>query len=197
MRNALALLLALLALAAAPAKEPAPPPSDVTYSVPAGWDRVEKDRVVTLTPQGTPAAKCSIVLTPAEPLRGDFDAWFTQRWDSLRKGAKVVQGGERTGQQNGPNGSSFFHQVALLETPGENGAPPGRAGLLLYAVHVGDVVHWVVFRTDGPKLFNEHKKTVNRFLAGLQFYDTRTESRRRRSGGAPVKPPPDEPGSRN
>jgi hypothetical protein len=187
----------LLALAAAPAKEPAAPPADVTYSVPAGWDRVEKDRVVTLTPHGTPAEKCSVVLTPAEPLRGDFDAWFRQRWDSLRKGAKVVQGGERTGQENGPNGSSFFHQAALLEVPGENGAPPNRTGLLLYAVHVGEVVHWVVFRTDGPKLFNEHKKTVNRFLAGLQFYDTRSESRGRRSDEAPVKRPPAAPGGRN
>jgi len=190
-----AILFALLALAA-PAKEPAnrPTQSEVTYTVPAGWERVEKDRVVTLTPAGIPADQCSIVLTPGEPLKGDFAAWFDQRWDSLRNGAKVVQGGERTGQQSGPNGTSFFHRAALLESMGKNDTPPFRTGLLLYAVHVGDVVHVVVFRTDGPKLFNEHKKTVTHFLAGLQFYDTRSEPAHRRPA---VKPRPSEPGSRN
>jgi hypothetical protein len=191
-------LWAVLAGFKEPAKQPAAPAADVTYTVPAGWERAEKERVVTLTPPGTPAEKCSIVLTPAEPLRGDFDAWFKQRWDSLRNGAKVVHGGERTGQENGPNGSSFYHQAALLESAGENGAPLARRGLLLYAVHVGDVVHWVVFRTNGPKLFNEHKKAVNRFLAGLQFYDTRGEPRRQPAqDGKPVRPRPAEPGSRN
>jgi hypothetical protein len=197
MSNPLASLLVLLALAAAPAKEPAkqttPPTSDVTYTVPAGWERAEKDQVVTLTPPATPAEQCSIVLTPGEPLKGDFAGWFAERWDKLRDGAKVVQGGERTGQPNGPHGSSYFTQAALLESPAENGAAPVRTGLLLYAVHVGEAVHTVVFRTDGPKRFNEHKKTVNRFLAGLQFYDTRRE----RSPRPAVKPRPAEPGARN
>jgi hypothetical protein len=190
-------LWVLLAGAKEPAKAPAGLASDVTYTVPAGWEKSEKERVVTLTPPGTAAEKCSVVLTPGEPLRGDFDGWFKRRWDGLRNGAKVVQGGERTGQENGPNGSSFYHQAALLELPGENGGPPVQIGLLLYAVHVGDAVHSVVFRTDGPKLFNEHKKTVNRFLAGLQFYDTRGESRRRPPDEKPVKPRPAEPGGRS
>jgi hypothetical protein len=197
MSIALALTFVLITLAAAPPKEPAKPPaapaSDVTYTVPAGWEKAEKDRVVTLTPPGTSAEQCSIVLTPAEPLKGDFAAWFAERWDGLRDGAKVVQGGERTGQPNGPHGSSYFTQAALLESPAEKGAAPVRTGLLLYAVHVGDAVHSVVFRTDGPMMFNEHKKTVNRFLAGLQFYDTRGP----RSPRPPVKPRPAEPGARN
>src|SRR4051812_34473396 len=197
MNTALVSLLVLLALAAAPAKEPAkqpaPPTSDVTYTVPAGWERAEKDHVVTLTPPATAAEQCSIVLTPGEPLKGDFAGGFDEHWGKLRKGAQGVQGGERTGQPNGPNGSSYFTRAALLESPAENGAAPVRAGLLLYAVHIGDSVHTVVFRTDGPKRFNDHKKTVNRFLASLQFYDTRRE----RSPRPAVKPRPAEPGARN
>ena len=52
---------------------------------------------------------------------------------------------------------------------------------MFYAVHVGDAVHWVVFKTDSHELFNEHKKTVNAFLAGLKFSQGTTVE---------VKPPP-------
>ena len=183
------LLILVLLLAPAPEKEPAKPPPDVTYTVPAGWDRVEQDHVVILTPPDTAADQCSLVLTRGEKLKGDFPKWFDDRWDALRKDAKVVQGGDRPDPRPGPNGTSFLVRSALLESPKEGG-PPRRTGLLLYAVHVGDAVHWVVFRTDGAAPFNEHKKTVNRFLAGLQFYETTTEVR-------PTKPRPGGKGARN
>jgi hypothetical protein len=181
-------ILAMLLAPPAPKEQDKPPP-DVTYTVPAGWERVEQDHVVVLTPPGTAAEKCSLVLTRGEKLKGEFPEWFDDRWDALRKGAKVVQGGDRPAPREGPNGSSFIVRSALLEAKKE-GEEPRRTGLLLYAVHVGDAVHWVVFRTDGPALFNEHKKTVNRFLAGLQFYETTTEVR-------PAKPRPGGKGARN
>ena len=170
---------------------------EVTYSIPPGWERVEQERIVILTPKNASPDQCSIVLTPGETLGpdGNFTKWFKDKWDGLAKGWKLVQGGERTGQE-GPRGSSVFYQAGMLEAV-VNGKP-ARTGLLLYAVHVGDAVHWVVFRTDGAKLFNQHKKTVNAFLGGLKFSETTTEPRQ----AAPVekpkpKPPPAASGSRS
>jgi hypothetical protein len=97
----------------------------------------------------------------------------------------VVQGGERTGQE-GPNGSSVLYQAALVETPAEGGAMQ-RTGLLLYAVNVGTAVHWVLFKTSGPELFNQHKKTVNQFLAGMKFVETGRASADRSKDKAPEK----------
>ena len=199
------LLFALLTAAAAPAPpaQPGPTPvpaEEVTYAIPEGWEKSEKDRIVVLTPPGTSAAKCSLVVTPGEKLEGEFSKWFASRWDALRKGAKVAQGGGRTGKE-GPRGSSFLYQAALLESAGE-GAEKQTSGLLLYAVHVGDAVYPVVFRTDGPALFNEHKKTVNAFLAGLKFTQTETAepTPRRKKPAAPatpLKPRPGGAGSRS
>jgi hypothetical protein len=159
------LLIPSLCLAASKQKQA----EQLTYKPPAGWDRTEQERIVVFTPPDVPPSKCALVVTPGEDLDGDFVKWFKTKWDALRKGAKVVQGGERTGQ-DGPNGSSVLYEAALVEVEGAGGAKR-RAGLLLYAVNIGSVVHWVLFKTDGPELFNKHKKTVNQFLAGMKFVD--------------------------
>ena len=143
---------------------------ELAYTAPAGWDRTEQERIVVFTPPDVPPSKCALIVTPGENLEGDFIKWFKTKWDSLRGRATVVQGGDRTGQ-DGPNGSSVLYEAALVEIEGEGGAKR-RGGLLLYAVHVGSAVHWVVFRTNGPELFNKHKKTVNQFLAGMKFVET-------------------------
>src|SRR5688500_4799071 len=109
-----ALLVALVARAAfgadEPAKEPAPEQAaEVTYTIPAGWERLEQERIVVLTPKGVTPQQCALIVTPGETLEGDnFLKWFKEKWDALRKDAKVVQGGERTGQ-DGPNGSSVLY----------------------------------------------------------------------------------------
>ena len=177
-----AVTVTLLALGAGkPAQETAPEQAaEVTYTIPAGWERLEQERIVVLTPKGMTPQQCALIVTPGETLEGDnFLKWFKEKWDALRKDAKVVQGGERTGQ-DGPNGSSVLYQAGLLETAGAGGKKQ-TAGLLLYAVHIGDAVHWIVFKTDGPALFNKHKKTVNAFLGGLKFAEV-----------APAAPPPAE-----
>jgi hypothetical protein len=147
---------------------------EVTYTIPTGWERNERDGIVVLTPNNASPEQCAVVVTPGETLRaeGDFSKWFNDKWEALRKRWKVVQGGQRSGKQ-GPNGSSVLVQTALLEAVVDG--QPVRNGLMLYAVHIGDAVHWVVFRTDGASLFNEHKKTVNTFLAGLKFSQTTIE----------------------
>lgn len=162
-------LVALLPclLVAAPTSKQA---EELAYTPPAGWERTEQERIVVFTPPGVAPSKCALIVTPGENLEGDFGRWFKTKWEALRKGAKVVQGGERTGQE-GPNGSSVMYAAALVEAEGEGGAKR-RAGLLLYAVNVGSAVHWVVFKTDGPELFNKHKKTVNQFLAGMKFVES-------------------------
>lgn len=165
-----AVLVALVAVGADDAVPEQPPQqaAEVTYTIPAGWERLEQERIVVLTPKGVTPQQCALIVTPGETLEGDnFLKWFKEKWDALRKDAKVVQGGDRTGQ-DGPNGSSVLYQAALLESAGEGGKKQ-TAGLLLYAVHIGDAVHWIVFKTDGPALFNKHKKTVNQFLGGLKF----------------------------
>ena len=164
-----ALLIAMLASLAAAAPKPRQA-EELAYTPPAGWDRTEQERIVVFTPPDVPPSKCALIVTPGENLEGDFLKWFKTKWDALRKDAKVVQGGERTGQE-GPNGSSVLYQGALIEAQAKDGAKR-RRGLMLYAVHVGSAVHWVVFRTDGPELFNKHKKTVNQFLAGMRFVET-------------------------
>ena len=163
------ILLAVLAshVVAAPKAKQA---EELTYTPPAGWERAEQERIVIFTPPDVPPSKCALIVTPGEKLEGDFLKWFKTKWDALRKGAKVVQGGERTALE-GPNDSSAIVQTALVETSGEGGAKR-RTGLLLYAVNIGSAVHWVVFKTDGPELFNQHKKTVNKFLAGMKFVET-------------------------
>lgn len=143
---------------------------ELTYTPPTGWDRSEQERIVVFTPPGLPPSKCALIVTPGENLEEDFLKWFKTKWDALRKGANVVQGGDRTGQ-DGPNGSSVLYQAALIEEITE-ARTKKQTGLLLYAVHVGSAVHWVVFRTDGPERFNQYKKTVNQFLAGMKFVET-------------------------
>jgi len=159
----------------APASLGAPKPKqaeELTYIAPAGWDRSEQERIVVFTPPKVPPSRCALIVTPGENLDGDFLKWFKTKWDAVRKDARVVQGGERTGQE-GPNGSSVLYQAALVEAPAEaEGGAKKRTGLLLYAVNIGSAVHWVLFKTDGPELFNQHKKTVNQFLAGLKFVET-------------------------
>ena len=151
-------------------------PAELSSTPPAGWERTENERIVIFTPPGVAPSKCALIVTPGENLEGDFTKWFKAKWDALRKGAKTVQGGERTAM-DGPNESSVMIQAALLEseTQGAAGAAAGgakkRTGLLLYAANVGSAVHWVVFKTDGPELFNTHKKTVNKFLAGMKFVE--------------------------
>ena len=194
------LLAGLLAVALAPPAEPTPPPpEEMTYTIPPGWERSEKDRLVVLTPPGVAADKCSLVVTPGETLKGEFSTWFKDRWDALRQAAKVVQGGGRTGNK-GPDGSSFLVQAGLLESAAEDGARK-TTGLLLYAVHIGDGVHWVVFRTDGAALFNEHKKAVNTFLAGMKVARTEeapaAKPARPKKPAPPVKPRQVDRGSRN
>ena len=162
---------------AAPKKQQ---PEEISYTPPAGWERTEQERIVIFTPPGVAPSKCALIVTPGENLEGDFLKWFKAKWDALRKGAKTVQGGERTAM-DGPNESSVMVQAALLEAEPEGGiggaggaaggAAKKRTGLLLYAANVGSAVHWVVFRTDGPELFNTHKKTVNKFLAGMKFVE--------------------------
>lgn len=159
---------------------------EMTYTPPAGWVRTEQQRIVVFVPPGVPPSKCALIVTPGEDLDGDFLKWFRTKWDALRKGAKVAQGGERTGQ-DGPNGSSVLYQAALIEAEGAAGAKK-TVGLMLYAVNIGSAVHWVVFKTDGPEMFNTHKKTVNRFLAGMKFVEVRqvgkeAKKRRRRAAG--------------
>ena len=199
-RALLPMLVLTLAGTVAPASTDDPPvehTGEVSYSIPAGWERMEQERIVILTPKGSSPDQCSIVLTPGETLGpdGNFNKWFKDKWDSLAKGWKLVQGGERTGQE-GPRGSSVFYQAGMLEAV-VNGKVT-RTGLLLYAVHVGDAVHWVVFRTDGAKLFNQHKKTVNAFLGGLKFSETTTEPRKPAPAEKPKpKPPPAASDSRN
>ena len=168
--------LAFLLLALLPSVSSGAPKShqaeELTYTAPAGWERTEQERIVVFTPPNVPPSKCALIVTPGENLDDDFLKWFKAKWDALRKGGKVVQGGERTGQE-GPNGSSVLYQAALVELPAD-GAAKKRTGLLLYAVNVGSAVHWVLFKTDGPELFNQHKKTVNQFLAGMKFVETKS-----------------------
>jgi hypothetical protein len=190
--SGLLLVATLVAVVAPDAPEQTPEESretaaEVTYTIPAGWERLEQDRIVVLTPKGMTPQKCALIITPGETLEGDnFLKWFKDKWDALRKDAKVVQGGERTGQ-DGPNESSVLYQAALLEAAGEGGTKQ-RTGLLLYAVHIGDAVHWIVFKTNGPALFNQHKKTVNRFLAGLKFAEAKPKDQPRDQPGKPKKP---------
>jgi hypothetical protein len=180
-----ALLLIAASLApAAPKKKEA---EELTYIPPAGWDRSEQERVVVFTPPGVPPSKCALIVTPGENLEGDFLKWFKTKWDALRKDAEVVQGGERTGQE-GPNGSSVLYQAAMIEGPTNAGATK-RTGLLLYAVNVGSAVHWVLFKTDGPELFNKYKKTVNQFLAGMKFVETTSAPPQRSKAKGSDKPP--------
>ena len=178
----------IVLLVLAPAASAAPKPhqaEELTYTPPAGWERSEQERIVVFTPPNVPPSRCALIVTPGENLDGDFLKWFKTKWDALRKGGKVVQGGERTGQE-GPNGSSVLYQAALVETPAEGGAMQ-RTGLLLYAVNVGTAVHWVLFKTSGPELFNQHKKTVNQFLAGMKFVETGRASADRSKDKAPEK----------
>jgi hypothetical protein len=142
----------------------------MTYTAPAGWEKSEQERMTIFTPPDVPPTKAALIVTQGQNLDGDFVKWFRGKWDALRKGDEVVQGGERTGQ-DGPNGSSVLYQAALLEGLGAGGTRK-QTGLLLYAVHIGTGVHWVVFRTDGPEPFNKYKKTVNKFLAGLKFVES-------------------------
>jgi hypothetical protein len=160
----------LLFAEAAPGAPKPKQAEELTYIAPAGWDRSEQERIVVFTPPKVPPSRCALIVTPGENLEGDFLKWFKTKWDAVRKDGRVVQGGERTGQE-GPNGSSVLYQAALVEAPAEDGAKK-RTGLLLYAVNIGSAVHWVLFKTDGPELFNQHKKTVNQFLAGLKFVET-------------------------
>ena len=175
MRYALCALLPLF-LAAAPAAEDerVEKQGEVTYTIPEGWERAEREGIVVLTPKDTSPEQCAVIVTPSEtlPAAADFNKWFGEKWEALRKKWKVVQGGQRSGKA-GPNGSSVLVQTALLEAIVDD--QPVRSGLMLYAVRVGDAVHWVVFKTDSAKLFNEHKKTVNAFLAGLKYSQTTVE----------------------
>jgi hypothetical protein len=183
-------VLAFVALAStAAAAPPKPKPAEeLSYTAPAGWERTEQERIVVFTPPNVPPSRCALIVTPGEKLDGDFLQWFKAKWDALRKGGKVVQGGERTGSE-GPNGTSVLVQAGLLESPAEGGAKQ-RTGLLLYAVNVGSSVHWVLFKTSGPELFNQHKKTVNRFLAGMKFVETEKGSVGRPKGIGPEKQRP-------
>jgi hypothetical protein len=142
----------------------------MTYTAPAGWDKSEQERMTIFTPPDVPPTTAALIVTQGQNLNGDFVKWFREKWDALRKGDEVVQGGDRTGQ-DGPSGSSVLYQAALLEGLGAGGARK-QTGLLLYAVHIGNGVHWVVFRTNGPEPFNKYKKTVNKFLAGLRFVES-------------------------
>ena len=180
--SALSALVVLALAHASPAAPKKKQPEELSYTAPAGWERTENERIVIFTPPGVAPSKCALIVTPGENLEGDFLKWYKAKWDALRKGAKAVQGGERTVME-GPNESSVIVQAALLEPDPEQaaaaggqaaaaGAPKKRTGLLLYAAHVGSAVHWVVFKTDGPELFNKHKKTVNQFLAGMKFVET-------------------------
>jgi hypothetical protein len=159
----------------------------MTYTAPAGWERSEQERLTIFTPPNVPPTKAALIVTPGQDLDGDFVKWFRQKWDALRKGDEVVQGGDRTGQ-DGPNGSSVLYQAALLEGLGVGGAKK-QTGLLLYAVHIGTGVHWVVFRTDGPEAFNKYKKTVNQFLAGLKFVESVPDDGKRKAQESTDDPP--------
>jgi hypothetical protein len=181
------------ALMFAPVARAAPKPKqaeELTYTAPAGWERAEQERIVVFTPPKVPPSRCALIVTPGENLDGDFLKWFKTKWEALSKGGKVVQGGDRTGQE-GPNGSSVLYQAALVEAPAEGPAgevkPNKRTGLLLYAVNIGSAVHWVLFRTDGPELFNQHKKTVNQFLAGMKFVESGKAPPDRAKAKAPAK----------
>jgi hypothetical protein len=168
----LAFLLFVLLASLCPAAPKPRQAEELTYTAPTGWERTEQERIVVFTPPNVPPSKCALIVTPGENLDGDFLKWFKAKWDVLRKGGKVVQGGERTGQ-DGPNGTSVLYQAALIEAPVEGGGKR-RTGLLLYAVNVGSAVHWVLFKTDGPERFNQHKKTVNQFLGGMKFVETKS-----------------------
>jgi len=159
----------------------------MTYTAPAGWEKSEQERLTIFTPPNVPPTKAALIVTPGQDLDGDFVKWFRQKWDALRKGDEVIQGGERTGQ-DGPNGSSVLYQAALLEGLGAGGARK-QTGLLLYAVHIGNGVHWVVFRTDGPEAFNKYKKTVNQFLAGLKFVEAVPADGKRKAQESTDDPP--------
>ena len=172
-----ALLVATLVAAAPPADKPAAPEhpadADVTFTVPDGWKRVDRDRVIVLMPEGATPLECAVVISPGEKLDDDdFPKWFAAKWDALRKGGKVVQGGARSGKE-GPDGSSVLVQAGLLESPGAPGERKTTTGLMLYAVRVGDAAHYAVFKTDGAAKFNEYKKTVNQFLASMKFTETK------------------------
>ena len=170
-----------------PAKSEGSP--EMTYTAPGGWEKSEQERIIVFTPPGVSPRQVALIITPGENLDGDFLKWFKTKWEALRKDAQVIQGGERTGQE-GPNGSSVLYQAALLEGTGAGGAKKDT-GLLLYAVHVGDAVHWVVFRTDGADRFNRYKKTVNQFLAGLKFVEVVEQDAPRTRQGAAKEPPGD------
>ena len=177
MRHAVIFLASVLFLpSASVAAEPKPDAKkgasteEMTFTAPPGWEKSEQERLTIFTPPGVPPTTAALIVTQGQNLDGDFVKWFRAKWDALRKGDEVVQGGERTGQ-DGPSGSSVLYQAALLEGLGAGGARK-QTGLLLYAVHIGTGVHWVVFRTDGPEPFNKYKKTVNKFLAGLKFVET-------------------------
>ena len=191
MRNAFLVSLAALILFALPETSPAAPkkkqPEELAYTPPAGWERTENERIVIFTPPGVAPSKCALIVTPGENLEGDFLKWYKAKWEALTKGAKTVQGGERTVME-GPNESSVMIQAALLEPQADQpaGAAKKRAGLLLYAANIGSAVHWVVFKTDGPELFNKHKKTVNQFLASMKFVEVAPAP----PAGAKPKPTP-------
>jgi hypothetical protein len=189
MSYALAAFVALLLTATAPASadDRVETQGEVIYSIPDGWERVEQEGIVVLTPKDVPPDQCALVVTSGEtlPPEGNFERWFKAKWDALRKESKVIQGGQRTGNA-GPKGSTVLYQAALLNpVVGDESA---RTGLMLYAVHIGDAVHWVVFKTNGAKLFNEHKKTVNTFLAGLKFSETKVETKSNAKPAGPADP---------
>lgn len=143
----------------------------IKYRCPAGWESVEKDAIVLLTPKGVSPGECSVVLVSGEVLRGDFHQWFKQKWAGFQKKQEISQGGQLNAQV-GAGGVDVMYQSALLE---DQTNTERKSGLLLYAAHVGDGVEWVVFRTAGPNatdLFNKHNKAVSRMLTGLKFERT-------------------------
>ena len=126
-RSSLMLVAMIGAASLARAHEDVQHAGEVTYTIPPGWEQTEKQRIVVLTPKGSSPEQASLVVTPGETLAAgrNFPEWFKDKWEGLRKEWKVVQGGERTGQE-GPLGSSVLYQAAMLEAV-VNGKPTARA----------------------------------------------------------------------
>lgn len=152
---------------AAPAKveskgKPSPVDATLTFTAPPGWKRIDVANAVWLAAPADKSGAAYILLTPAERLKGDFQAWYEHK---LLPGPGVeILGRGQAQRQQVSTGYEVIRQRLTLQVRGKEYHEQD-----VLAAHKGGAAMLVALDATSPAELQARQAEFHSFLQGVDI----------------------------
>ncbi|MDP2996650.1 MAG: hypothetical protein Q8N47_04115 [Bryobacterales bacterium] len=135
---------------------------NTTFRLPQGWQTAEQNGSLAITPGNLPRGQeAAILVTPGQPLGGDFRAVF-DKWVQLLSPREAMPGFGEIRQQRGA-GYDVLTQVVTL------GSGANRGVRLFMAANPGGRFEMIMAMASSEGLFRRYQTDITNFMASVGY----------------------------